>query len=373
MQRLLVVIGTRPEVIKMAPVVLAARADPSFEVCLLSTGQHREMVADALSIFGLVPEINLEIMQPNQTLGGVTIKALSGVERVLAQQKFDWVLVQGDTTTAFAAALAAAYAKVPVAHVEAGLRTGDRMRPWPEETNRRLIAVTADLHFAPTTGAASNLLREATAPETVLVTGNTVIDALRLTAARLDADPALAARVGVPIAGLDPAKRILLVTGHRRESFGDGFANICTALARLSERSDLEIVYPVHLNPNVRGPVHATLAGRSNIHLIEPQNYLAFVNLMRRAHIMLTDSGGVQEEAPALGKPVLVMRDTSERPEAIEVGSSRLVGTDPQLIVASVHQLLDEPQHYQSMAHARNPFGDGFAAQKIVAALKPRA
>lgn len=373
MQRLLVIVGTRPEVIKMAPVVLAARASGACDVCLLSTGQHREMVADALSIFDLVPDIDLEIMQPNQTLGSITIKALSGVERVLGEQRFDWVLVQGDTTTAFAASLAAAYAKVPVAHVEAGLRTGDRMRPWPEEINRRLIAVTADLHFAPTQGAADNLLREGTSPATVHVTGNTVIDALRLTAARLDTDAALARRVAAAMPARDVSKRLLLVTGHRRESFGDGFANICRALARLSDRADLEIVYPVHLNPNVRGPVHAALAGRPNIHLIAPQNYLAFVDLMRRAHVILTDSGGVQEEAPALGKPVLVMRETSERPEAIAAGSSVLVGTDPDVIVSAASILLDDPARYLAMARARNPFGDGYAAEKIVAALGARA
>lgn len=353
----------------MAPLIAAARAAPQISMKVCVTGQHRQMLDDVLNVFQIKPDFDLDIMRPNQTLGSVTSAVLGGVESCLADDSFDWVLVQGDTTTAFAASLAAFYQKVRVGHVEAGLRTGNKQQPWPEEVNRRLVGVLADLHFAPTRRAEQNLLREGYDPQSIMVTGNTVIDALQSIVARLDADAQYQRKMEVRFPWLRKDKRIVLVTGHRRENFGSGFEDICQALNRIAQRPEVEVVYPVHLNPNVRGPVLSILAGKENIHLIEPLDYLSFVYLMSRANIILTDSGGIQEEAPGLGKPVLVMRNTSERMEAIEAGCAMLVGTSPDVIVNEALRLLGDAAHYARMSTAANPFGDGKAAQRIMAGL----
>ncbi len=369
MTRILVVMGTRPEAIKMAPVVAAAHALPKAEVRVCVTGQHRQMLDDVLSVFKIKPDFDLDIMRPDQTLSSITSTVLSGVEQCLSREKYDWVLVQGDTTTAFAASLAAFYQKVKVGYVEAGLRTGDKFQPWPEEINRRLVGVLADVHFAPTKQAAANLLREGYDEKTILLTGNTVIDALQSIVARIGCDPQHLSRMSQRYPFLNTTKRIVLVTGHRRENFGSGFQEICEALSRIAERSDVEIIYPVHLNPNVRGPVNSYLSGKPNIHLIEPLDYVSFVHFMSRAALILTNSGGIQEEAPGLGKPVLVMRNTSERMEAVEAGCALLVGTSPDVLVREAGRLLDDQSHYARMSSAVNPFGDGKAAQRIVAAI----
>lgn len=365
----LTIFGTRPEAIKLAPVVLALAGTPAVRQTLCVTGQHRQMLDQVLAVFDLRPDHDLAIMRPGQDLTHVTTAVLEGVGGVLDQEKPDWVIVQGDTTTAFAASLAAFYRQIDVAHVEAGLRTGNIYSPWPEEMNRRLTGQIARLHFPPTEAAAANLRREGIEDGRLLVTGNTVIDALRWVAARLDADPALSAGFAGTFSWLDPSRRLILVTGHRRENFDGGLARVCEALAELAARGDVQIVYPVHLNPKVQETAAAVLAGSPGVHLIEPQDYLPFVYLMRRAHLIVTDSGGIQEEAPGLGKPVLVTRDTTERPEAIAAGTARLVGTDRAAIVAAATELLDSPEAYASMAQAANPFGDGRAAQRIVARL----
>lgn len=363
--RVLLAFGTRPEAIKLAPLVkeLQRRAD-RFETVVLVTAQHRAMLDQVLDIFDIRPDHDLDIMKPGQTLGDVTVRALAGVELVIEKERPDWVVVQGDTTSAFVSALAAYYRRVRVGHVEAGLRTADKYSPFPEEMNRRLAGVLADLHFAPTVRARENLLRENVPARSIRVTGNTVIDALLMTLA--SPKP-----WRVPVLDRVPAdRRIVLVTAHRRESFGAGFENICRALAALAERNpDVEIIYPVHLNPNVRGPVMRVLRRRERVHLIEPIEYLPFAHLMERAHIILTDSGGIQEEAPAIGKPVLVMRDKTERPEAIEAGVAKLVGTEFDRIVRETERLLNSPRAYARMARAANPFGDGRAARRIAAAF----
>ena len=363
--RVLSIFGTRPEAIKMAPVVrgLAAADDIDGRVCV--TAQHREMLDQVLDLFAIKPDYDLDLMRPGQGLEDITAGVLHGLSSVLDDFQPQLVLVHGDTTTTLASSLAAYYRKIPVGHVEAGLRTGNIFSPWPEEVNRKVAGAIASLHFAPTEQSKRNLLAEAVPEQAILVTGNTVIDALIDVVAKLEADPAQMANFATRF-GLDPAKRMLLVTGHRRESFGDGFVRICEALALLAARSDVEIVYPVHLNPNVKGPVEEKLSGFANVHLIPPQDYLPFVYLMSRAAVILTDSGGVQEEAPSLGKPVLVMRETTERPEAVDAGTVKLVGTDATRIVSEVNRLLDDRSAYEAMSFAHNPYGDGKAVDRIL-------
>ena len=366
----LCIFGTRPEAIKMAPLVLALAADERFEAKVCVTGQHREMLDQVLGLFSISPEYDLQIMKPGQDLTDVTAAILQGLKSVLNEFKPDIVLVHGDTATTFASSLAAYYQQIPVAHVEAGLRTGNLYSPWPEEGNRKLTGALANLHFAPTETSQNNLLREGVNPETIFVTGNTVIDALLDVVKRLDQDPQLLAQASAPAAFLDPARKLILVTGHRRESFGDGFERICQALMEVAQQHpEVDIVYPVHLNPNVREPVNRLLNGIGNIHLIAPLDYLPFVHMMSRAHIILTDSGGIQEEAPSLGKPVLVMRDTTERPEAVTAGTVKLVGTNTADIVRELNGLLLDTAAYQAMSYAHNPYGDGNACQRILEAL----
>lgn len=357
MKHILAVFGTRPEAIKMAPVVNALKALGTVKVSVCVTAQHRQMLDQVLALFDIVPEIDLNLMQPKQDLSDITSRVMLGMRDVLAKDTYDMVLVHGDTTTTFATAMACYYAKVPVGHVEAGLRTGDKYAPWPEEMNRKLTASLADIHFAPTESARQNLLREGIADSAIHVTGNTVIDALLQTAAKADSAASQFT--------LDPDKKMILVTGHRRENFGAGFEHICNALLRLAVRGDVQIVYPVHLNPNVQEPVNRLLGDHPSIQLIAPQDYLPFVYLMKQAHLILTDSGGIQEEAPSLGKPVLVMRDVTERPEAVAAGTVKLVGTDEERIVAAATELLENGNVYEAMAKATNPYGDGKAAGRI--------
>ncbi|NYF32427.1 UDP-N-acetylglucosamine 2-epimerase (non-hydrolyzing) [Sphingopyxis sp. JAI108] len=320
-------------------------------------------------MFEIVPDYDLDLMKPGQDLTDVTANVLGGLRPVLAETQPDLVLVHGDTSTTLAASLAAYYQRIPVGHVEAGLRTGNILSPWPEEVNRKVAGTIARLHFAPTDRSAANLVAENVPGDHVHVTGNTVIDALQEVVARIESDAELNADLSGRF-NLDPERRLILVTGHRRESFGGGFERICAALAQLAQRDDVEIIYPVHLNPNVKEPVERLLSGLSNVRLIEPQDYLPFVYLMNRASLILTDSGGIQEEAPSLGKPVLVMRDTTERPEAIDAGTVRLVGTDTALIVDWVSRLLDDQKAYEEMSFAHNPYGDGHAAQRILATIR---
>ncbi|MCB8822796.1 non-hydrolyzing UDP-N-acetylglucosamine 2-epimerase [Microvirga rosea] len=370
--KVLSIFGTRPEAIKMAPLVKALEAEPDLTSIVCVTGQHRAMLDQVLRLFDIRPEHDLDVMVPNQTLNGLSARMLGTLDDLLTAVKPDRVLVHGDTTTAMAASLAAFHRRIPVGHVEAGLRTYDINQPWPEELNRRIVDVASDLLFAPTARARANLESERLGGR-VVVTGNTVIDALRLTVERLGSDLELQADLGARFSQLRSDRKLLLVTGHRRENFGAGFANICSALSTLSLKDDLEIVYPIHLNPNVRGPVREALADRPNIHLVEPQDYVPFVYLMQRAHLILTDSGGVQEEAPSLGKPVLVMRDVTERPEAVDAGAVRLVGTDPDRIVGEVAALLEAQSVSSTFAPHRNPYGDGHAAARIVSALTGRS
>jgi UDP-N-acetylglucosamine 2-epimerase (non-hydrolysing) len=366
--RILTIFGTRPEAIKMAPVVEALRRTKSATSIVCVTGQHREMLDQVLQLFDIKADRDLGLMTHDQTLNGLAGRALATIDAMLDEVRPQRVLVHGDTTTAMAASLAAFHRRIPVGHVEAGLRTYDLTQPWPEEMNRRVVDLASDLLFAPTAGAKGNLQNERLAGR-IVVTGNTVIDALQTTVARIDGDAALRDRLDQQFAHLSRDRRLLLVTGHRRENFGAGFENICRALATLSRRPDIEIVYPVHLNPNVRGPVLGALSTCANVHLMDPLDYLPFVYLMRRAHVVLTDSGGVQEEAPSLGKPVLVMRDVTERPEAVTAGTVRLVGTDARRIVDAVNQLFDDAREHSLFSRRTNPYGDGHAAQRIVAAL----
>lgn len=361
----MVVFGTRPEAIKMAPVVTALKATPGIETLVAVTAQHRQMLDQVLELFALAPDDDLDLMAPGQTLPDLFGRILTGMSGVLAARKPDLVLVHGDTSTTLATALAAFYAKVPVGHVEAGLRTGDLQAPWPEEANRRLTAPLSSLHFAPTARSRDNLLAEGIEAAQVHVTGNTVIDALLSVVARFEAEPALAGELAARFPFLDPSRRLVLVTGHRRENFGEGFEQMCLAIRELAERGDTQVVYPVHLNPNVQEPVNRILGGVDGVRLIEPLDYLPFVYLMSRAHLILTDSGGIQEEAPSLGKPVLVMRDTTERPEAVDAGTVRLVGTDRARIVSEASRLLDDGDAHAAMARAHNPYGDGQAAARI--------
>ena len=370
MKKILLIFGTRPEAIKMAPVVKALKANAAFEVKVCVTAQHRQMLDQVLSLFRITPDFDLNLMKPQQDLSDITAAVILGLREVFAQWRPDMVLVHGDTTTTFAASLAAFYARIPVGHVEAGLRTHNRHAPWPEEMNRTLTGALAELHFAPTETARAHLLREGIAEKTIHVTGNTVIDALLDVAQHIRSDGTLSASLAAAFPFLDAQKKLLLVTGHRRENFGVGFERICKALKAIAARGDIEVLYPVHLNPNVQEPVHRLLGEQRNIHLIAPQDYLPFVYLMTRAHLILTDSGGVQEEAPSLGKPVLVMRDTTERPEAIAAGTAKLVGTDEGAILAAVNLLIEDADAYRAMAQAANPYGDGKAAARIVAILE---
>jgi UDP-N-acetylglucosamine 2-epimerase (non-hydrolysing) len=363
--RILVVLGTRPEAIKMGTVVRALRADGQFDVKVCVSGQHREMLDGVLKLFDIRPEFDLDLMRAGQDLTDITAGVLRGLARVFSEWLPQRVLVHGDTATTLAASLAAYYARVPVGHVEAGLRTGNIHSPWPEEINRRVADAIADLLFAPTEGARQNLLREGADDRRIEVTGNTVIDALKYAVGVL-AGPSHQEELAGRFAFLNPARRLVLVTGHRRESFGQGFESICLALRELAQRADVEIVYPVHLNPNVQAPVRRVLSGLANVHLVEPLDYLPFVYLMNRSHIILTDSGGIQEEAPSLGKPVLVMRETTERPEAVAAGTVKLVGTDRETIVRTAGRLLDDAGEYRAMAQAHNPYGDGLASGRIV-------
>ena len=368
--KVLTVFGTRPEAIKMAPLVHALAKDPHFEAKVCVTAQHREMLDQVLKLFSIVPEYDLNIMQPGQGLTEITCRILEGLKPVLESFKPDVVLVHGDTTTTMAASLAAFYQRIPVGHVEAGLRTGDLSSPWPEEGNRTLTGHLATYHFAPTETSRQNLLRENIADNRIAVTGNTVIDALFWVRDRVLSDEALRNELTQRYPFLANGKKMILVTGHRRESFGRGFEQIHALAEIAANNPDVQIVYPVHLNPNVSEPVKRILGHVENVMLIEPQDYLPFVWLMNRAWLILTDSGGIQEEAPSLGKPVLVMRDMTERPEAVSAGTVCLVGTDSQRIVNEVTRLLQDESAYQAMSRAHNPYGDGQACHRILSALK---
>jgi UDP-N-acetylglucosamine 2-epimerase (non-hydrolysing) len=373
-----VIFGTRPEAIKLAPVILALRSDPEFQCRVCITAQHREMLDQVLEVFEIIPDTDLNLMRSDQTLSSLTASAITALDEYLTAEKPDLILVQGDTTTVFVASLAAFYHQIPVGHVEAGLRTGNMQAPWPEEANRILTTDLATLHFVPTLLSRENLLREGVPSERIYITGNTVIDALFLAVKKVHSGP-------IEIPGLNPElmipsshKRLVLITGHRRESFGEKLRSICRAIDDLAAAFPrVEFVYPVHLNPNVRAAVSDILIDgttgstkRSNIHLIEPMAYLPFVALMERATLILTDSGGIQEEAPSLGKPVLVMRETTERPEALSAGTARLVGADRNRIVGEVSRLLSDPTHYGTMSHAHNPYGDGKATERILEAIR---
>lgn len=362
--RILVVFGTRPEAIKLFPLIQTLGRDPRVDLRVCVTAQHRDMLDQVLTISGIVPDIDLDVMQPGQTLDQLTARLLIALGEVMDRERPDRIVVQGDTATAMVAGLAAYYRKVPVSHVEAGLRSFNIYHPWPEEVNRKIISAFADQHFAPTETAAAALRREAVPEGMIHVTGNTVIDALYATRDRIAADPTLAAGLDGLVAQA-AGRRIVAVTTHRRENFGDGMAAIARAVLRIVERPDVVAVFPVHPNPNVRGPMMELLGGRDDVFLIDPLDYPHFVRLLSVAHLLLTDSGGVQEEAPAFGKPVLVMRDTTERPEGVEAGTARLVGTDEERIVAEAARLLDDEEAYQAMARAHNPFGDGQACARI--------
>jgi UDP-N-acetylglucosamine 2-epimerase (non-hydrolysing) len=366
--RILVVFGTRPEAIKLFPVIHALKADPRFECVVCVSAQHRQMLDQVLEIAGIVPDHDLDVMQPDQTLDALTANLLTGLGKVMDMARPDRVIVQGDTATAMAGALAAYYRKLPVDHVEAGLRSGNIYHPWPEEVNRKIIGSMASLHFAPTETARNALVNENVDPARVHVTGNSVIDALHWVTAEIARDPSLAAGLA-ELEARFAGKRIIGVTSHRRENFGEGMEQIATAIRRIAERSDTAVIFPVHLNPNVRKVMNERLSGLDNVALIEPLDYPHFARLIAIAEIMLTDSGGVQEEAPALGKPVLVMRETTERPEGVAAGTARLVGTSAERIVTEISTLLDDREAYEAMARAHNPFGDGQTARRIVELL----
>ncbi|MCL1028752.1 non-hydrolyzing UDP-N-acetylglucosamine 2-epimerase [Serratia silvae] len=369
--KVLTVFGTRPEAIKMAPLVHALAQDDAFESRVCVTAQHREMLDQVLRLFEIVPDYDLNIMKPGQGLSEITCRILEGIKGVLEDFKPDVVLVHGDTTTTMATSLAAFYQRIPVGHVEAGLRTGNLYSPWPEEANRKLTGHLAMYHFSPTENSRQNLLRESLRDDHIFVTGNTVIDALLWVRDRIMHNSELRSSLDQRYPFLDANKKLILVTGHRRESFGGGFERICSALAEIAlQHPEVQVVYPVHLNPNVSEPVNRILKGIDNIILIDPQDYLPFVYLMTRSYLILTDSGGIQEEAPSLGKPVLVMRDTTERPEAVDAGTVQLVGTDVAKIVDAVTRLLTDEGEYHAMSRAHNPYGDGHACQRILEALK---
>jgi UDP-N-acetylglucosamine 2-epimerase (non-hydrolysing) len=363
--RILFVFGTRPEAIKLCPLIRELGARPEFHVRICVTAQHRVMLDQVLATFQVVPHHDLDVMRPRQTLAGLTARVLEALEPVFATESPQMVIVQGDTTTTLAAALAAFYHRIPVAHVEAGLRTGDLAQPFPEELNRLLTGRIAELHFAPTAKAAAHLLSEGVPQDRIHITGNTGIDAVVFVRDALESG-------SLPTPAwpwLNGSRRLIVVTSHRRENFGDGFVREMRALARLAERPDVELAYPVHRNPNVLGPAHELLGGRPNIHLIEPLSYVPFVDLLRRAYLLITDSGGIQEEAPSLGKPVLVLREKTERPEAVEAGTVKLVGTDEERIVAEATRLLDDAAEYSRMTKVHNPYGDGQACRRIAEAV----
>lgn len=369
--KILTVFGTRPEAIKMAPLVDLLAHDNSIEHKVCVTAQHREMLDQVLALFSITPDYDLNIMRPGQSLFDLTSNILLGLKGVIEQYKPDLVLVHGDTSTTLSASLAAFYKQIPIAHIEAGLRTGNLNSPWPEEGNRKLTSALTTLHFAPTETAKNNLLHEGVQAESITVTGNTVIDALMQITDKLHNNPSLCDKLADQLPEIKVDKKLILVTGHRRESFGDGFERICEALAEIAKQhNDVQIIYPVHLNPNVREPVNRILQGINNIILIEPQDYLPFVYLMDKSYLILTDSGGIQEEAPSLGKPVLVMREVTERPEAVTAGTVQLVGTDKNKIINSINQLLNDTTLYQQMSIAHNPYGNGFACQLIVEQIK---
>lgn len=368
--KVLVVFGTRPEAIKMAPLVHALAKDEHFNSRVCVTAQHREMLDQVLDLFEIAPDFDLNIMKQEQSLHDITSNILNGLRPILNEFRPDIVLVHGDTTTTFAASLAAFYQQIAVGHVEAGLRTGNIYSPWPEEANRKLTGVLSKYHFSPTEISKQNLLKENYPDEDIFVTGNTVIDALLMINNKIEQNSSLKEELAKQFLFLDENKKLILVTGHRRESFGSGFENICEALAITAKKyPNAQILYPMHLNPNVREPVNRILRDIDNVFLIEPQQYLPFIYLMNRAHIILTDSGGIQEEAPSLGKPVLVMRDTTERPEAIAAGTVKLVGTDVNRIVSSLSELMDSTDAYETMSFAHNPYGDGKACQRILDSL----
>lgn len=370
MKKVLTVFGTRPEAIKMAPLVHALSESDQFDVRVCVTAQHREMLDQVLALFKIKPDFDLDIMKPGQTLNEVTSNILVNIKPILQSFKPDVVLVHGDTATTLATSLSAYYEQIPVGHVEAGLRTGNIYSPWPEEVNRKVTGCIAQYHFAPTEASQDNLLKENVEASSITVTGNTVVDALIQVAENIQDDDELNNSLRAEFSFLDDNKRLILVTGHRRESFGDGFERICEALAHIAQNyPDTQIVYPVHLNPNVQKPVNRLLADIDNVYLIDPQDYLPFVYLMTRSYLILTDSGGIQEEAPSLGKPVLVMRDTTERPEAVTAGTVKLVGTDAQKIISEVTTLLNDEQAYKTMSRAHNPYGDGKACSRILQAL----
>ncbi|WP_442808044.1 non-hydrolyzing UDP-N-acetylglucosamine 2-epimerase [Trinickia soli] len=370
MKKVLTVFGTRPEAIKMAPLVKALADEEDIDAKVCVTAQHRQMLDQVLELFEIVPDFDLNLMREGQTLGDLTSGILQSIGTVYDAWQPDIVLVHGDTTTTLAASLAAFYRYIPVGHVEAGLRTGNVWSPWPEELNRRVTDAVSSWLFAPTEQAKHNLFCEGAPAAHVVLTGNTVIDALLQVKRKLDVDVALTGSIAARYPFLDASRRLILVTGHRRESFGEPFKHFCEALRQIAlHYDDVQLVYPVHLNPNVRTPVSAVLSDVPNVHLIDPQDYLPFVYLMSRSYLIITDSGGIQEEAPALGKPVLVTRETTERPEAVRAGTARLVGTHTERIVSEVSRLLDDRGQYVSMAHANNPYGDGHASERIVDAL----
>ena len=364
MRKLMIVLGTRPEAIKLCPLVIALK-DPSraFEVITCVTAQHREMLDPVLSLFGLTPDYDLNLMKPDQTLFHITANVLLEIGKIMKEEKVDMVIVQGDTTTTFSASLAAFYNKIPIGHVEAGLRTGDKYAPYPEEINRRLTTVLADIHFAPTPRNQQNLLAEGVPEERIIITGNTVIDALLWVRGKIEREN----KDFDALQGVDFRKNVILVTGHRRENFGQGFIDLCQALKEIAQNNmEVEIVYPVHLNPNVRGPVRSLLSGIENIKLLDPLDYEPFVYLMNKSYFIITDSGGIQEEAPSLGKPVLVTRNVTERPEALETGSVKLVGTEKAQLVFESQRLISDKDFYKKMSIAQNPYGDGRACERIV-------
>ena len=367
MKKISIIFGTRPEAIKLCPLVLALKKEPTIDCKVCVTGQHREMLQQVLDVFGVVPDTDLALMKPNQTLGELTSRAITALDVYLTKETPDVVVVQGDTTTVLAGALTAFYHHIPIAHIEAGLRTWNMQSPWPEEANRVLTTKLARWHFAPTERNRDNLIKEGVPENQIFVTGNTVIDALFMAKQKLEQHPLVID--GLPKGLMKGSGRVVLITGHRRENFGEGFDNICTAIRILADRfPDVHFIYPVHLNPNVREPVWRILGktSRDNVHLIEPQDYLPFVALMNRACLILTDSGGVQEEAPSLGKPVLVMRDTTERPEAVAAGTVRIIGTDTKRIEREASLLLTDFEAYRRMEKAVNPYGDGKAVGRIV-------
>lgn len=366
MKKIMIVCGTRPEAIKMAPLVKRLKQTASIETTLCSTGQHREMLDQVMSLFDLTPDIDLGIMKPGQDLIDITSEVMLGLRTCFKENRPDVVLVHGDTNTTFAATLAAYYHQIPVHHVEAGLRTGNLYSPWPEEGNRKLTGSLATRHYAPTESSRQNLLREGIDDKTITVTGNTVIDALLDVSQQIEQSDSLKATLAASLPLIKKDKKLILVTGHRRENFGDGFENICTAVAELSRRDDVQIIYPVHLNPNVQEPVNRHLRNCENVHLIPSQGYLEFTFLMKQSHIILTDSGGIQEEAPSLGKPVLVMRDTTERPEAVDAGTVLLVGTEKMRILDAITTLLDKPDKWAAMSKSMNPYGNGTASEQII-------